>query len=215
MYFSEKRGPEIVVYTLKGGHWSNCGKLFSFMDLKKICIGVAPLGDVPGPALQSIEAYIRTHLNLRSDILPPLENPNYAYDAKRGQYNAAAILKSLQSMPFQNHDKIIAVVNVDLFIPIFTHVLGEAKEGGKYAVASLYRLSGAPNKLNAPMNRITERLVKVAIHELGHLFSMAHCMNKRCLMHYSGNLRDLDTTSLKFCDYCLEFLSYSIGRGPV
>jgi archaemetzincin len=185
------------------------------MDLKKKCIGVAPLGHVPALALHSIEAHIRTHLNLMSDILPPLENPNYAYDQKRGQYNAATILKALQSIPFQNHDKVIAVVNVDLFIPIFTHVWGEAKEGGKYAVASLYRLSGAPDRPNAPMNQIIERLVKVAIHELGHLFSMAHCLNKRCLMHYSGNLRDLDTTSLTFCDYCSEFLSYSIEREPV
>jgi archaemetzincin len=182
------------------------------MDLKPLRIGVAPLGNVPASALRSIDDYIRTRLDLQGEILSPLGNPTYAYDHKRGQYNAAIILKALESLPFQNHDKIIAVVNVDLFIPIFTHVLGEAREGGKCAVASLYRLRGATDRLYAPMDQIMERLVKVAIHELGHLFSMVHCMNKECLMHYSGSLTDLDTTSLTFCDYCSEFLAYSIGR---
>jgi archaemetzincin len=183
------------------------------MNLRQICIGVAPFGDVHDAALQSVAAYIRTHLNLEVRILPPFQNPTYAYDQKRGQYNAATILKAFKSMPFdESLDKVIGVMNVDLFIPIFTHVLGEANEGGRYALASLYRLGRATDRLPASMDQIIERLVKVAIHELGHLFNMGHCLNKHCLMHYSGNLADLDVTSLAFCDYCSEFLTYSIKR---
>lgn len=182
------------------------------MDLKQPCIGVAPLGDVPAPALQSIETFCRTRLGLAAEILPRFENPAYAYDQKRRQYNAAIIIKALEAMPFRNHTKVIAVANVDLFIPIFTHVLGEAQEGGKYAVASLYRLSRSADRPYAAMDQILERLLKVAVHELGHLFSMAHCLKKDCLMHYSGNLTDLDATSLTFCDYCAEFFAYAIGK---
>jgi len=183
------------------------------MNLKPIRIGVAPFGEVPDAALQGVAAYIRTHLNLAAHILPSFQNPTYAYDQKRGQYNAATILKAFKSMTFdESLDKVIGIMNVDLFIPIFTHVLGEANEGGRYALASLYRLGKATDRLSASMDQIIERLVKVAIHELGHLFNMAHCLNKHCLMHYSGNLADLDTTSLTFCDYCSEFLAYSIRR---
>jgi archaemetzincin len=183
------------------------------MDLKKICIGLAPFGEVPDAALHGVAAYIRTCLDLEAHILPPFKNPNYAYDQKRGQYNAATILKAFQSMPFDDGlAKVIGVMNVDLFIPIFTHVLGEANEGGRYALASLYRLGETTDRLPASMDQIIERLVKVAIHELGHLFNMAHCLNKHCLMHYSGNLADLDATSLTFCDYCSEFLAYAIRR---
>jgi archaemetzincin len=185
----------------------------SSMNLKKICIGVAPFGKVSDAALRGVAAYIQTHLNLEAHILSPFQDPAYAYDQKRGQYNAAIILKALNSMPFdEGVDKVICVMDVDLFIPIFTHVLGEANEGGRYALASLYRLGKATDRLPASFDQIIERLVKVAVHELGHLFNMAHCLNTQCLMHYSGNLADLDRTSLTFCDYCSEFLAYSIRR---
>ena len=185
----------------------------SLMNLKQICIGVAPFGEVPDAALHGVATYIRTHLNLEAHILAPFQNPTYAYDQKRGQYNAALILKAFKSMPFdEGLDKVIGVMNVDLFIPIFTHVLGEANEGGRYALASLYRLGKTPDRLPVSTDQIIERLVKVAVHELGHLFNMAHCLKKHCLMHYSGNLADLDMTSLTFCDYCSEFLAYSISR---
>ena len=183
------------------------------MNLKPLCIGLAPLGRVPDAALDGVAAYIRTHLNLEARILPHFPNPTYAYDEKRGQYNAAIILKAFHSMPFEDGlDKVIGIMEVDLFIPIFTHVLGEANEGGSYALASLYRLGETTDRLPAPMNLIVERLIKVAVHELGHLFNMAHCMNRQCLMHYSGNLTDLDATSLTFCNYCREFLAYSIKQ---
>lgn len=183
------------------------------MILKPLCIGLAPFGGVPDAALDGVTAYLRTHLNLEARILPRFQNPTYAYDEKRGQYNAATILRAFQSMPFEDGlDKVIGIMDVDLFIPIFTHVLGEANEGGRYALASLYRLGETTDRLPAPMDLILERLVKVAIHELGHLFNMAHCLNKHCLMHYSGNLADLDATSLTFCGYCSEFLTYAITR---
>ena len=183
------------------------------MNPKQICIGVAPFGEVHAAALQGVAAHIRTHLHLEVHILPLFQNPTYAYDQKRGQYNAARILKAFQSMPFDHDlDKVIGIMNVDLFIPIFTHVLGEANEGGRFALASLYRLGKAADGIAASMDQIIERLVKVAVHELGHLFNMGHCLNKHCLMHYSGNLADLDATSLSFCDYCSEGLAYSIRR---
>jgi archaemetzincin len=186
---------------------------YSFMIPKKPCIGLAPLGELPEAALQGVAAFIRTHLNLEARILPPFQNPTYAYDQKRGQYNAATILKAFKSMPFDDGlDKVIGLMNVDLFIPIFTHVLGEANEGGRYALASLYRLGRTADRVPASMDQIIERLVKVAVHELGHLFDVGHCLNKHCLMHYSGNLADLDATSLAFCDYCADFLAYAIRR---
>jgi archaemetzincin len=186
------------------------------MNQRQICIGVAPFGKVPDAALQGVATFIRTHLHLEAYILAPFQNPISAYDQKRGQYNAAMILKAFKSMPFEERlDKVIGVMNVDLFIPIFTHVLGEANEGGRYALASLYRLGETTDRFPASMEQIVERLIKVAIHELGHLFNMAHCLNKHCLMHYSGNLADLDATPPTFCDYCSEFLAYAIRRERV
>jgi archaemetzincin len=176
-------------------------------------IGVVPFGDVPQAALRGVAAFIRTRLELEAEIIPALPNPAFAFDRKRGQYNAAAILKACASTPLdERFDKVIGVLNVDLFIPIFTHVLGEAQEGGRFALASLYRLHGTDDRVQASPDQVVERLLKVAVHELGHLFNLGHCLDKRCLMHYSGNLSDLDETNLSLCPYCSEFMAYATQR---
>ena len=182
------------------------------MNSKKGCIGVVSIGEVPKAALHDIASHIQTHLNLVAVVLPPMQNPSYAYDERRRQYNAASILKAFGSMPFQDYDKVIGVLNVDLFIPVFTHVLGEAQEGGKFALASMYRLRTGLNRSRTSMVHILERLTKVALHEIGHLFDVAHCMNEKCLMHYSSSLKDLDAIRINFCSYCSIYLGDSIRR---
>ena len=185
------------------------------MNSKKGCIGVVAIGEVPTVAPRDISSHIQKHLGLPSVVLPPMQHPSYAYDQRRNQYNAATILKEFESMPFQNCNKVIGMLNVDLFIPVFTYVLGEAQEGGKFALASMYRLRMDLNRSRPPMPQILERLAKVALHEIGHLFEVAHCMNEKCLMHYSSDLGDLDATNLSFCSYCSMYFSDSIRRHKV
>ena len=182
------------------------------MNAKKGCIGVVPFGEVPEIALQDIITHIHSCLHLLAVILPPVHYPPEAYDERRKQYNAATIIKALESMPFQDYDKVIGVLNMDLFIPIFTHVLGEAQEGGKFALASMYRLRKVQAGSLPTHEKVVERLAKVALHEIGHLFAAGHCMNGKCLMHFSGSLRDLDGITSHFCTYCSEYLRDAIRR---
>jgi len=176
------------------------------MSSKKIRMGVVPIGNVPEITSKTIAAHILGYLNLDTDILHPLEHPTHAYDRKRHQYNAGAILKSLESEPFPDYMKVIGIIDLDIFAPILTYVFGEAKQGGKYALVSLYRLKREPNGSSLPKSLLLERLAKVALHELGHLFNLIHCMDERCLMHFSGRLQDLDRASLYFCSYCSVYI---------
>ena len=99
-----------------------------------------------------------------------------------------------------------ANADLDIFAPILTYVFGEAKQGGKYALVSLYRLKKNPDGSGLPQSHLLERVAKVALHELGHLFNLIHCMDERCLMHFSGRLQDLDRASLYFCSYCSVYI---------
>ena len=182
------------------------------MSSKKRHVGVVPLGEVPEIALKVIAANISGYLNLSVQILPPLEHPEYAVDKRRLQYDAGIILKALESMPFDNCKKVIGVINQDLFVPIFTHVFGEAKQGGKFALVSLFRLGKNPDGSTPPSSLFFERGAKVALHEAGHLFNLLHCMDERCLMHFSGNLEDLDSAPLYFCRYCATYLRDALHR---
>jgi archaemetzincin len=176
------------------------------LNKEPLTVGLLPIGRIPGAALDRLAMRIRSLLGVETRILDPMPNPEEAYDERRNQYNAATLLTALDAVRFDPCDKVIALLNVDLFIPIFTHVLGEAREGGRYALASLFRLRRNADGSTPPMEHILERLEKVAVHELGHTFNLGHCMEENCVMHFSGGLKDLDGLSLHYCTYCAAYL---------
>ncbi|MCU0587004.1 MAG: hypothetical protein MUF52_02505 [Syntrophobacteraceae bacterium] len=57
----------------------------------------------------------------------------------------------------------------------------------------------------ATKERFTERLAKVALHEVAHTFMLYHCDDPQCLMHFSPRIGHLDIVVLAFCDRC-EFV---------
>jgi archaemetzincin len=173
-------------------------------------IAVLPVGELPHEAPRIVAEHIAALLNLSSDILPAVSIPSGAYDEVRSQYDAGRMIQALETLVPAAYEKVIGLVNVDLFIPIFTHVLGEAQVGGRFAIASLFRLRKARDGTPPSEKKIFNRLVKVAVHEIGHLFNGGHCMDKTCLMNFSGNVRDLDDLPLKFCLYCGKQIQASI-----
>ena len=173
---------------------------------------MVPFGDVPEVALKVIAAHVLGYFNLDADILPRRKSPAHAFDVNRHQYNAATILKALESMESHDYVKVIGVLDIDLFVPILTHVFGEAKLGGNCAVVSLYRLKTDSDGSKASESLILERAAKVALHELGHLFNLVHCMDRRCLMHFSGGQQDLDELPFYFCRYCSKSLEDNLHR---
>jgi archaemetzincin len=173
-------------------------------------IGVIPIGDIPDIAPKVIAAHISGYLKLHASVLQPLENPTYALDKSRLQYDVGTILQDLESESFQEVEKVVGVLGVDLFVPVFTHVFGEARQGGNVAVVSLFRLGTDPLQSNDVSSIVLERAAKVALHELCHLYDLTHCESRQCLMHFSGNLNDLDTIPFYLCRYCARFFRDAI-----
>lgn len=176
------------------------------MTVSKITTGVVAIGEVPKDVLKVVAAHITGYLNLKTEVLPSLQHPSYAHDSRRQQYDAGIILSTLESTSLHEQQKVIGVLNVDLFVPIFTHVFGEAQQGGKYALVSLYRLGRMSGKRKAISPQVLERTAKVALHELGHLFDRVHCEDNHCIMHFMGRVEDLDKIPPYFCRYCAAAL---------
>jgi archaemetzincin len=153
-----------------------------------------------------IAAHISGYYNLDARVLPPREHPAYAFDWQRLQYNAGTILQTIRTIPFDGYHKIVGILNLDIFVPIFEHVYGEARQGGRYAIVSLYRLGQRLEASSVGQDRLYERAAKVALHELGHLFNLQHCDDPHCLMHFSGALEDLDGLAFNLCRYCRTYL---------
>jgi archaemetzincin len=171
------------------------------MSRDDFCIGIQPVGEVDLGDLKIIAGSFLGELRLKSFILPPLDTPEYAFDKRRIQYDAGTIIGRLEATEFEAFDKIIALVDADLFIPVFSFVLGEARMGGRCALVSTFRLQKNPG-----------RSVKVALHEFGHLMHLVHCHDESCVMKFSKNIEQLDSNSGIFCSYCLDQISYRIGQ---
>ncbi len=144
-----------------------------------------------------------------------LDNTNHinllsTYDSSRAQFNSTKII-SILFEKFKNFNgKILGVISVDLFIPVLTYVFGEAQLKGKIAVVSTFRLSEITYGLPENKKLTAERLLKEAVHELGHNFGLLHCENYLCVMHSSTSVEEVDIKTSSFCDKCYEELSRQI-----
>lgn len=134
----------------------------------------------------------------------PWFDPETAYDPSRGQYNSTRILKSLLGDPDGAAARILGVAGVDLFIPVLTYVFGEAQLDGRAAVVSTHRLRAEAYGLPADDALLAERLLKEAVHELGHTLGLLHCANPTCVMRASTYVEEIDLKRAGFCPPCLD-----------
>jgi archaemetzincin len=174
-------------------------------------VAVIPFDNASLTAAKVIAAHVSGYLNLSAEILRPLEIPPEAFDEERLQYNAGTLIAAIEAKPLNDYFKVIALFDVDLFIPLLTHVFGEARQNGRVALVSLYRLSSHPDGSSPSADQVLERVAKIALHEMGHLLNLLHCDDHRCLMHFTGNLEMLDQTSFNYCRYCRRYLGLALS----
>jgi len=174
-------------------------------------MGVIPIGEIPEITPKVVAAHISGYLDLPSVLLKPMANPYYALDKQRLQYDVGPILEHLESKWFESVDKVIGILDVDLFVPVFTHVFGEARQGGHVALFSIFRLKENTMGTATESAIVLDRAAKVALHEVCHLFGMTHCEDHRCLMHFSGSLSDLDQGSFDLCRYCKRYFEDAVS----
>jgi archaemetzincin len=58
--------------------------------------------------------------------------------------------------------------------------------------------------------RLAERAIKEAVHEVGHTFGLVHCLDRHCPMSLSIGLRDLDFKTAEPCPSCTALLAGSL-----
>ena len=130
-----------------------------------------------------------------------------ALDKSRGQYNSTALLAQLVNEYGGSDEKKIAVVGVDLFIPVLTFVFGEAQLNGLAAVVSSHRLANPFYGLQEDLNISFKRLEKEVVHELGHTFGLYHCHQFECVMRSSTYVEEIDLKRVGLCGDCVTKLT--------
>ena len=130
----------------------------------------------------------------------------------REQGDADALLAHLEGQAAAPREVTVALVALDLGIPIFTFVFGRARQGGTAALVSLARLD--PTFYGLPEDRelLTHRTLVEVVHELGHVASLVHCPDAGCVMSFAGSVERVDVRGSDFCPACAARLPPWIVR---
>jgi archaemetzincin len=165
-------------------------------------IALVPIGDVDSSLLSRLGEALSEEFSASFFVAEPLPNPAYAFNLRREQYLSTSILRRLGELDLPKADRILGVVDLDLYVPELNFVFGQASMKGKEAIIALPRLRQSFYGLPEDPDLFQQRMVKEAVHELGHTLGLGHCPNNGCVMHFSNSLRDTDIKGKSFCASC-------------
>ncbi|MBU2226246.1 MAG: archaemetzincin family Zn-dependent metalloprotease [Proteobacteria bacterium] len=175
-------------------------------------IYIVPIELEDHSCLEKLESFFFETFHLKTRRREFKINLKEAFDPNRGQYNSSLILRQLIMKPPRDAEKILAVLDVDLFIPILTFVFGEAQLKGIGAVVSTRRLHNRFYGLPEDAEVTTDRLLKESVHELGHTFGLIHCSQPKCVMNSSTYVENIDLKQAELCPLCQKSIKIDRTR---
>lgn len=163
---------------------------------------VAPEGLEPraGEALKQVVLRV---FGKEAVIISGAVVPDSSLDRDRGQYLASAVLNKVESeADYAGYERVIALVDVDLYAPNAGFVFGEAS--GKVAVVSTARMKESFYGLEDDEGLYLKRMLTEVIHELGHAYGLGHCYSAPCAMFFSNSIVDTDRKEPSLCRGCAK-----------
>lgn len=154
------------------------------------------------PVRRSVEAAFGAVTRVSCECIPT----EVAYDESRAQYCSTSIIAILLERRRAPGVRQVAIVDVDLFVPVLSFVFGEAQFRGDSAVVSTYRLSNEFYGIPPDADVHRSRLEKEIMHEIGHLYGLYHCRQFDCVMKSSTYAEEIDLKHAAMCGDCRNLL---------
>lgn len=165
-------------------------------------VQLLPAGKLDRSLIRSLSTAIPRCLNVTCEIFLLDLDISPAYHPERQQHHSSEILQRMHAL-FQPRDwRLLAITDVDLYIPILKYVFGEAQVGGPCALISSHRLRQEFYGLERDDDLLCERLLKECVHEIGHTLGLHHCPDYRCAMASAHAVEWIDLREAVLCDAC-------------
>ncbi len=209
---------KILCYLMVVCCFTNC----RHKEIDESTVGIQPLDQVQKETVLLIKKAIETYYQCDVVVLP--EKPIYKkafVQIKTPRYRADQILEQFDKeipdsidylLGFTHHD--ISTTKRDQWGRIkqpeekYTDwgILGLAYCPGTVCVISDFRTRVKQNKAKSD-----DRIMKVALHELGHNFGLPHCPSEKCFMRDANeSVKTIDEEALELCDPCKKKLNLSL-----
>lgn len=155
--------------------------------------------------LSELRKRLNTRVRAEIRIMPPVQLPVFAFYEKRKRYIADSLLVFLSKYSSGRHTKVVGIAGADISTRKAPHanygIMGLAYCPGESCVISSFRVK----RTSRSREHFLTRMTVLALHELGHTYSLPHCKNDPCLMRDAEGKMNLDNGE-NYCADCSFYL---------
>ena len=194
----------------------------SIPNEKRSVLYIRPYGDLSQEQTKNVQKaarFLSSFFGVVVEILPvlrvdePLRIKNFRSrdETQNRQIRSGYILDDVlkPSLP-DDAAALIAFTNEDLYpSESFNYVFGQASLRNRVGVWSFFRLKDKSDKGNE-----LRRIIKLAVHETGHMFSINHCVFYSCAINGANHLAEADKRPLDFCPEDTSKVLWFSGQDP-
>ncbi len=166
-------------------------------------IRIVPIGKVEEGVLSSVKEGLESALGIRCRLGQAVDLPVEAYNRWRRQFDAEKVIDRICSAVgvIDRDLPVLGITGEDIYYDGLNFVFGLEDPAG-FCLVSIARLRPEFYGERPNFDRLVQRSVKEALHEIGHYLGLSHCRSAECVMSFSACVEDIDRKKTEFCPNC-------------